>query len=356
MIDEPTGWQEVPSPQWLILVNLTEPIAVIRRSGEFDRTITWPDLPVGLLGLHVRIVPAPDGAWVLYMPVEKAGYETSHNGATALHISPDGILTPFSDLGHVHCLGTTRHGLWLSIGHWDADVDSEADWLTDRDLLVLDANGGTHRLTADRMPAAAFEDDQSAHLVVYTSAPDASHDGHGGASYTYRFSQIDLPAGALPSTLHITENQAVPVEDDDMPGRSRDEGPGTHPITMDDPRASWTLVELPSEQKKAAIEAVCTEFAHLDSYWTAPSGARTPLSDGLSGTRVDVVGEWPATRVEVSFIHPHYPEGRLRRAYRVFDDAGRIKPTEFAAIHLMEDLDTRDLPPVTNAHNTILDI
>jgi hypothetical protein len=356
MVDELSGWQEVTIGQSLIRIGLTEPIAVIRRSGEPDQTISWPDLPIGLVSPCVRIVSAPDGAWVLYTPMETDADRAFQNAATALHISPNGDLTPFFDLVHVNHLGTTRHGLWLSVGHRDANVDTEADWFTDRDLLILDADGRTHRLIIDRMPAAAFEDGRSARLVVYASAPDVLGDGYGGASYTYRFWQIDLPAGDIPSTLRIAEHQPVPVEEDEIPGRFRDEGPETCPITTGDPRASWTLIDLPSDRKKSAIAAVCAEFTHLDSYWTAPSGATTPLSDGLSGTRVDVLDEWPTTRVEVSFTYPHYPKGRLRRTYRVFDDAGRIKPSDFSAIHLMEDLDTRHLPPVTNAHNNILDI
>lgn len=356
MIGELHGWREVATAQFVIRVSLTEPIAVIQQSGETDQMISWPDLPIGLISPHVTVLSAPDGAWLLYTPMGKDAGQLPENGATALHISPKGTLTPFFDLVHVSHLGTTRHGLWLSVRQWDANVDEEADWLIDRTLLILSADRGTHRTIIDRMPAAAFEDDRAAHLVVYTSAPDALRDDHGGTSYTYRFSRIDLPAGDPPSTLRITEHQPIPVEENQIPGRSRNEEPRTYPITADDPRASWTLVDLPSDQKNAAVEAICAEFVHLDAYWTAPSGAKKPLSDGLSGTHIDVVDDWPNTRVDVSFAHPYHPEGRLRRTFRVFDDAGRIRPTEFAAIHLMEDLDTRDLPPVTNPHNNILDI
>lgn len=73
--------------------------------------------------------------------------------------------------------------------------------------------------------------------------------------------------------------------------RTRDEELKLDPITTDDPRAAWTLIDLPSEQ-----------------------------------------------------------------TFRVLDDAGRIRPTEYASIHLMKGLDTRDLSPITNAHNNILDI
>lgn len=356
MIGERRGWREVATARSLIRVSLTEPIAVIQRSGESDQMISWPDLPIGLVSPHVTVKSAPDGAWVLYAPMGQDAGQLPQNGATALYISPEGHLTPFVDLSHVSPLGATGHGLWLSVGSWDANVDVEQDWLVNRTLLILSADRGTHRLIIDRMPAAAFEDDRAAHLVVYTSAPEALRDVYGGASYTYRFSKIDLPAGDLPSMLRISKCQPVPVQEDHVPGRARDEEPKTYPNTTGDPRTSWTLVNLPPDQKKAAIELMCAEFAHLDAYWTAPSGVKTPLSDDLSGTRIDVVDDWPNTRVEVSFAHPHYPEGRLRRTFRVFDDAGRIRPMEYAAIHLMEDLDTRDLPPATNAHNNILDI
>lgn len=71
-----------------------------------------------------------------------------------------------------------------------------------------------------------------------------------------------------------------------------------------------------------------------------PAGETLALTDGVDDARIDVIGHWPDTRVEVSFAHPHYPQGRLRRTYRVFDDAGRIKSTQYASIHLMEDLET----------------
>jgi hypothetical protein len=356
MMTEPQGWRVIATDRFLLRVSLTEPIAVIQQAGEPDQIISWPDLPIGPVSPHVKVIPASDGAWLLYQPTNSDTGQLTHNTATALHISPNGELTSFFDLVHVSHLGTTRHGLWLSVDQWDVDVDTAADWLVDRTLLILSANTTVHRMSIDRMPAAAFDDHQAAHLVVYTSAPDALRDRHGGASYTYRFSQIDLPAGDLPPMLRITEHQPVPVEEDQIPGRSRNEEPRTDPISTDDPRAAWTLIDLPLDQKQMAIDAICAEFTHLDTYWTAPSGAKTPLSDGITSTHVEVVDDWPNTHVDVSFAHPYYPEGRLRRTFRVFDDAGRIRPTEYASIHLMEDLDTRNLPPITNAHNNILDI
>ncbi|MGP6206341.1 hypothetical protein [Microbacterium sp. F2] len=57
----------------------------------------------------------------------------------------------------------------------------------------------------------------------------------------------------------------------------------------------------------------------------------------------------------MKFTHPTYPEGRMRRTLRVFDDAGRAVRALYAAIHLMEDLDTRHLPDPERARDGILD-
>jgi hypothetical protein len=77
---------------------------------------------------------------------------------------------------------------------------------------------------------------------------------------------------------------------------------------------------------------------------------------GLRDAETTVVGEWPSTRVAVSFRHPHYPQGRLRRSIRVFDDAGRVSPALYASVHLMEDLATRHLPPTSAAKDGILEV
>ncbi len=85
-------------------------------------------------------------------------------------------------------------------------------------------------------------------------------------------------------------------------------------------------------------------------------GGDRPLSQGLAEPRVEVRGEWPGTRVEVSFRHPFFPAGRLRRTLRVFDAAGRFSPPLYASVHLMEDLATSRLPPIEAAVDGILDI
>ena len=82
----------------------------------------------------------------------------------------------------------------------------------------------------------------------------------------------------------------------------------------------------------------------LDHYWTHPDGHRAPLTDGLSNSRVDVIGSWPHTELHVSFDYAPRPGRRLRRIVPIFDELGRHAAPEYAAIHLMETLGTNDIP------------
>ncbi|MFI1990565.1 hypothetical protein [Actinoplanes sp. NPDC020271] len=53
---------------------------------------------------------------------------------------------------------------------------------------------------------------------------------------------------------------------------------------------------------------------------------------------------------------PDHPGIRLRRGVRLFDEAGRPDPPEFADIHLVEDIDTGRLPPAGAASGGFLDV
>lgn len=202
MVQEPAGWHEVAVANSLVRVSSSEPVAIIRRRDDPDEVVTWTDLPIGMLSPLVRVAAAPSGVWVIYTPAadEVAEHEGTESrvASTVIHISPAGHIIRFLDLVNVHLVGATRHGVWLWAGHWDANVDIAADWLKVRELLVLDVGGGTCRTSIDRIPSMAYEDGTLPRLVVYASAPDAIHDAYGGIGYTYRYLQIDLPAGDPP--------------------------------------------------------------------------------------------------------------------------------------------------------------
>ncbi|PFG98896.1 hypothetical protein A8924_6422 [Saccharopolyspora erythraea NRRL 2338] len=76
----------------------------------------------------------------------------------------------------------------------------------------------------------------------------------------------------------------------------------------------------------------------------------------LSDARSEIEGEWPDLRVRLAFRHPHLPGGWLRRRWRVFDEVGRPTSETHADVHLMEDLETGQLPPPEEAVDGVLDI
>lgn len=119
---------------------------------------------------------------------------------------------------------------------------------------------------------------------------------------------------------------------------------------------AWKMAVLTYEQIDNAVEAIAREFRNADHYWNTDHGTTIPLSDGLSHTEVNVVGNWPHTKVVVTSNYPDYLGVRLRRTLPVFDDAGRVQLNPYASIHLMEDLDTNDLPQLTEARDGFLDI
>lgn len=123
------------------------------------------------------------------------------------------------------------------------------------------------------------------------------------------------------------------------------------------PGSRWTLIsDLSTEQISEAIDEARRWFGNPNHYWFSEDGTTGPLASGMRNAEVHIEDEWPATRAVITFQHSHWPDGRLRRSIRVFDDAGRVSTNPYASIHLMEDLDTGHLPPPSQAHDGYLDV
>jgi hypothetical protein len=110
-----------------------------------------------------------------------------------------------------------------------------------------------------------------------------------------------------------------------------------------------------NDEIDAAIEAIRSQFDHVESYWRDNDGNIHPLADGITEPGVEVRGDWPDTTVAVLVRHPSRP-GLLRRTFAVFDERGQVIDHEYADIGLMEDLDTGYLTPATEAVDGVLEI
>lgn len=192
-------------------------------------------------------------------------------------------------------------------------------------------------------------------LILYSGTPAATNARLGGRTYAYHYASVAL-GDELPAEINIADVMSEVLDEQDLLDAMRTVAPRPLDVAPIESAVTWDLIRLSSTEKNAAVASTLREFDHLASYWRGQDGRTSPLSRDLRDPRVEPVGEWPHTRVEVSFTHPHFPDGRLRRAIPVFDEAGRVIPSMYAAIHLMEYLETRALPDPANAHNGVLDI
>ena len=345
-------WVEVTVGSAVIAVHLDDPVATIDANGRDPQVVSWSDLSVGHRSVTSTVLAAPWGMWVVYRPMESEDLSFPEGEAAAVHVSVDGSVTRFTMLEDAQPIGATSHGLWMTSGEFP-DPDDPTAWHQQRQLSVLATDGTTHRVLADRKAAFVFEERASAHLVVYDGPPDADRDG-GSATYKYRYVVWPVPE-TLPSRLRAADVHAEALDEDALMQALTAKAPVAAEPSSSRPELSWDLVPIDPADQTAAIESVKREFDSLDYYWSASDGRTSALADGLANPRVEAIDEWPRTRVEVKFTHPTYPEGRMRRTLRVFDDAGRAVPALYAAIHLMEDLDTRHLPDPERARDGILD-
>ena len=336
-----------------VVVSVTEPVAVVRGPRDSDQVVSWADLYVGARAITTTVMSTGTGAWVLYRPAESEDASIVAGSAAAIFVSMDGTVRRFVGLNDLQPMGATRHGLWMTSPALP-DVADERAWIADFRADVLGSDGSRTSFTVDRRIMFAYDDGQLPQLLLYRSAPDAVHRSWG-TTFTYRYLSTPLPTGDLPDRMNISETAPEILEPELMQTLTAMtvRSPEKPPI---DTGVRWELIALPAEAQHEAVSAVLREFEHLANYWRAADGRTSPLTGGLGDPRLDVSGNWPTTRVHVSFTHPSYPHGRLQRTLRVFDDAGRIVPALYASVHLMEDLDTKPLPDTDTPHPATLEI
>ncbi|WP_270354293.1 hypothetical protein [Microbacterium testaceum] len=345
------GWQRIRVGNATISVAADEPIAVVRGPDGRERVATWPDLDLGARAADATVLSTSAGVWVVYRPQEAQDEAIAPGRSAAVHVGLDASVGFAAPLGGAQLIGATVHGLWLRDPAASSDPDEADAWLRD-DVQIRSARGASHRMSVDRRIAWVIDAGASgARVAVHTEPPRWSPRG-----WIYATAEFVLSPGPLPAELRTQDRPLRPVDDAEIMTAMSALVPQRVPRAEDDPRASWRPASLRTADIAAAVTAVTDEFAHLDRYWTGPSEDPAPLVSGLSEPRVEVRGEWPATRVEVSFRHPYFPEGRMRRVLRVFDAAGRFAPPLYASVHLMEDLATGRLPTIGTAVGGVLDI
>ncbi|WIE72134.1 hypothetical protein [Curtobacterium sp. MCJR17_020] len=90
--------------------------------------------------------------------------------------------------------------------------------------------------------------------------------------------------------------------------------------------------------------------------WTREHPEPRRAASAYRNVEVVVEGEWPATEVVVSFEHSDVPYLRLRRRYRVFDEAGHVEDWTYVTVYLDEDIGSGHIALRDEAVDGVLDI
>lgn len=346
-------WMEVHCGAQSVVVSLTQPVAVVRDSQGTDHVVSWADLDVGARAFTATVMGSSTGAWVFYRPLASQDASIAAGSAAAVFVAVDRTVRRFVGLNDLQPVGATRHGLWTRPVALPEPTD-ERPSIAESPADVLGSGGSRTRVVVDRQVMFAFDDGKVPQIMLHASAPKVLQGGWG-TTFKNRYLSQPLPTGALPSRIRISESAREVPEPELMESLAAMtiRNPENPPIET---QMQWDRIVLSAEAQQEAVSAVLREFEHLANYWRAADGSTYALTRGLRDPQLAVSGDWPNTRVHVSFTHPNYSRGRLQRTLRVFDDAGRIIPSLYASVHLMEDLDTKPLPDFGDARPATLEI
>jgi hypothetical protein len=228
--------------------------------------------------------------------------------------------------------------------------DFEPGRLPHDQVIVVDPAGDVHRIDVDRPVRDVHLTEDGVYLQV-DDAPHAMNDLGVLWEVSWRRAWLRIPAGPLPSSVEIgvaARPVLPPPRKVGAPGELRRLDPESVAIPggIDITRHCWPLPPEP-------VDAGSYARSQRDRL-----GSRNPWWNDSEARNVtgELAGSWPHTRLVIGFDHADYPGVRLRRSVRLFDEAGRVDPPEFADVHLVEDLGTGRLPPPSAAVDGFLDV
>ena len=169
----------------------------------------------------------------------------------------------------------------------------------------------------------------------------------------------DLGGGAVRGAAAAGERLAVTV--DRGTWRPAPTAPAPAEVVALDPRSGALAVLLPGDAVDVTGLGWPLGPRPLDADSYVAQVLRThddggSLGSGTSEVVVRVVGAWPDTALEWSFLHDSRRGLLLRRRVPLFDELGRVTPPQYAGVHLDEDLATGALPPAAAARDGVLEV
>ncbi|MBT1621158.1 hypothetical protein KK101_00445 [Curtobacterium flaccumfaciens pv. oortii] len=236
------------------------------------------------------------------------------------------------------------------------------------DLVLVRPDGSRATITVDHLVEGVGREGSVLAVRYAPTGPRRIPDTTGGLLYTYEYREVDVDlSDGLPTTITTDALPARTVDDEDESSSENERerlGAARAPwIERFDltgvEGARWPLHDTDESTKEQAVAALVGVFESLAEpgiLWTRDHPEPRRAASAYRAVAVVVEGEWPATEVVVSFEHSDVPYLRLRRRYRVFDDAGHVEDWTYVTVYLEEDIATRDIPARDAALDGVLDI
>ncbi|MBO9042756.1 hypothetical protein [Curtobacterium flaccumfaciens] len=236
------------------------------------------------------------------------------------------------------------------------------------ELVLVRTDGSRTTIAVDHLVEDVRRTGSVLTIRYMPTGPRRTPDPTGGLTYHYDAREVDLDVAAgLPSAVTTDDLPSRPASDEDETSWEDEQerleaalAPWTERFDLTDVEgAHWPLHDLDAAARERAVADLVDVFEALDQpgiLWTRDHPEPRRSASDYRAVEVIVEGEWPATELVVSFEHRAVPYLRLRRRYRVFDDAGHVEDWTYVTVHLEEEIATGHIADRSDAVDGVLDI
>lgn len=236
------------------------------------------------------------------------------------------------------------------------------------ELVLVRTDGSRTTIAVDHLVEDVRRTGSVLTIRYAPTGPRLEPDASVFRSIVYVSREVDLDvSGGLPVTVTTDDLPSRPASDEGETSWEDEQerleaalAPWTERFDLTDVEgAHWPLHDLDAAARERAVADLVDVFEALDQpgiLWTRDHPEPRRSASDYRAVEVTVEGEWPATELVVSFEHRAVPYLRLRRRYRVFDDAGHVEDWTYVTVHLEEEIATGHIADRSDAVDGVLDI
>lgn len=236
------------------------------------------------------------------------------------------------------------------------------------ELVLVRTDGSRTTIAVDHLVEDVRRTGSVLTIRYAPTGPRLEPDASVFRNVVYVSREVDLDVtGGLPASVTTVDLPSRPASDEDETSWEDEQerleaarAPWTERLDLTDVKgAHWPLHDLDAAARERAVADLVDVFEALDQpgiLWTRDHPEPRRSASDYRAVEVTVEGEWPATELVVSFEHRAVPYLRLRRRYRVLDDAGHVEDWTYVTVHLEEEIATGHIADRSDAVDGVLDI